>query len=90
MISSKGDLSYAEILKMGKTDPDLKDLGGNVRRTQKGVISCSYEPKNMRSTQGSKISMKSYPKQKFALTWSNNSRKVNLQMILNTVGNILK
>ncbi|CAD7080141.1 unnamed protein product [Hermetia illucens] len=39
VISSKGNLSYAEILKKVKADPDLKDLSGNVnriRRTPKG------------------------------------------------------
>ncbi|CAD7085293.1 unnamed protein product [Hermetia illucens] len=41
VISSKGNLSYAEILKKVKADPDLKDLSGNVnriRRTQKGDL----------------------------------------------------
>ncbi|CAD7081814.1 unnamed protein product [Hermetia illucens] len=38
VISSNGNLSYAEILEKVKAGPDLKDLGGNVsriRRTQK-------------------------------------------------------
>ncbi|CAD7091387.1 unnamed protein product [Hermetia illucens] len=41
VISSKGNLSYAEILRKVKADPDLKDLSGNVnriRRTQKGDL----------------------------------------------------
>ena len=41
VISSRGHLTYAEILKKVKSDPDLKDLGGNVskiRRTQKGDL----------------------------------------------------
>ncbi|CAD7081162.1 unnamed protein product [Hermetia illucens] len=41
VISNKGNLSYAEILKKVKADPGLKDLSGNVnriRRTQKGDL----------------------------------------------------
>ncbi|CAD7087981.1 unnamed protein product [Hermetia illucens] len=41
VISSKGNLSYAEVLTNVEADPDLKDLSGNVnriRRTQKGDL----------------------------------------------------
>lgn len=41
MISSRGNLSYGEILKKVKSLPDLKDLDGNVsniRRIQKGDL----------------------------------------------------
>lgn len=35
VILTKGNLSYAEIQKEVKVDPDLKDLGGDVRKIRR-------------------------------------------------------
>ena len=61
VISSNGSLSYAEILKKVKADPDLKDLGGNVskiRRTQKGDLMFELKKTSLGKTDGFRTQVK--------------------------------